>query len=60
MLSSFIGKYDKNKLESDRQKIAYDELKKMAKLYKDRRSCLFSEEEVNELEKYRALLETEI
>lgn len=60
VLSSFIGKYDKNKLESDRQKIAYDELKKMAKLHKDRRSCLFSEEEVNELEKYRALLETEM
>lgn len=60
VLSSFIGKHDKNKLESDRQKIAYDELKKMAKLYKDGRSCLFSEEEVNELEKYRALLETEM
>ena len=60
VLSSFIEKYDKNKLKSDRKKIAYDELKKMAKLHKDRRCCLFSEEEVNKLEKYRALLETEM
>ena len=60
VLSSFIEKYDKNKIKSDRKKIAYDELKKMAKLHKDRRCCLFSEEEVNKLEKYRALLETEM
>mgnify|MGYP000354076070 CR=1 FL=1 len=50
-LSSFIENYDKNKLETERQKIAYEELKKIYK------SCKFSEKEIDELEKFRALLE---
>lgn len=50
-LSSFIENYDKNKLETERQKIAYEELKKIDK------SCKFSEKEIDELEKFRALLE---
>ncbi|WP_314294027.1 hypothetical protein [Leptotrichia massiliensis] len=54
ILSYFIKNYDKNKLKTERQKIAYEELKKIDK------GCKFSKKEINELEKLRALLEIEM
>lgn len=64
-LSDFIKNYDESILETEREKIAYEKIKEMSFIQSDWRnvkysSVIYSEKEVNKLEKFRVLLEIKL